>query len=188
MTGRDRASRLRSPAHAQGPSDYAEIHYAVREKYDSLVFDRRLRGPDVMKRVLGVGHPVVDTAVSEALDLDVRVAEVVGLTGPLLVVSVEDQVTGTGSPAHRLILGVRENNGERQVLRDWELLRTLNERGSRVTGGELSPVAWTAPSLSSLVDGWVREVDAAGAGRAAGMQLPVSWPEMLLLPSRIPDR
>lgn len=141
-----------------------------------------------MKRVLGVGHPVVDTAISEALDLEVRVAEVVGLTGPVLVVSVEDQVTGTGAPAHRLIVGVRENDGERQVLRDWELLGTLNERGRRVRGGEAVPTTWTMPYLASLVDDWVREVDASEVGRATGMRRPVSWPEMLLLPSRVPAR
>lgn len=124
-------------------------------------------------------------AISEALDLDVRVAEVVGLASSVLVVSVEDQVTGTGAPAHRMILAVRENDGERRVLRDWELLKALNQPGSRSRAADPAPAA-ADPALASLVDDWVDGMDALEVGRAAGMQRPASWPEMLLLPSRAP--
>ena len=170
------------------PPAWTKRDYAVREKYDSLVFDRRIRGADVMQRVLGVGHPVVDTAISEALDLDVRVAEVVGLAGPVLVVSVEDQVTGTGAPAHRLILGIRKQNGERVVLQDWELLRMLNEHGIR---GKIRDVVTSAQATKEyvpLVDEWWQRFDAQHFGRAAGMRRPVAWPEMLLLPPSTADR
>ena len=170
------------------PPAWAKRDYAVREKYDSLVFDRRIRGADVMQRVLGVGHPVVDTALAEALDLEVRIAEVTALKGPLLMISVEDQVTGTAARAHRLIFGVREQNGERDVLRDWELLSVLNERGTRARIADPASTADRVAVQASLVDEWWMSFDAALFGRAAGMQRPVAWPEMLLLPPSAGER
>ena len=169
------------------PPTWIKRDYAVREKYDSLVFDRRLRGADVMKRVLGVGHPVVDTAMSEALDLDVHVAGIVGLASLVLVVSVEDQVTGTGAQANRLIVGLRETRCEREVLPDWQLLKLLNEPGGRGLGTESAPLE--APSdLGSYLDDWMDGVDVVRLGQAAGMQRPVAWPEMLSLPGRAAGR
>ena len=170
------------------PPAWIKRHYSVRDKYDSLVFDRRMRGADVMRRVLGVGHPVVDTALSEALDLEVRIAEVATLKDPLLVISVEDQVTGTGAQAHRLIFGVREQNGAWRVLRDWELLRTVNERGSRGKVGDMANAADAIRDHAPLVDDWWKRFDALHLGRAAGMRRPVAWPEMLLLPPPAGER
>ncbi len=157
------------------------------KKYDSMVFDRRIGGAGAMKRVLGIGHPVVDFAISEALELDVRVAEVAGLSSPLLVVSFEDQVTGTNSPSHRLILGVREVEGERQVLRDWELLKTLNERRSHSKSREAGSILRAAADLTAWIKEHLRQVDAVEVGRSAGMRHPASWPEMLLLPPKPSD-
>ena len=164
------------------PKAWTQRHYAVRERYDSLVFDRRTRGPDAMARMLGVGHPVVDTALAEALDLDVRMAEVRGLGDPLLVISVEDQVTGASAQAQRLVFGVREQDGELVVRRDWELLKMLNERRARRTaGGARGPIE-AVRAYAPLVDDWLKRFDAGHFGRAAGMRRPVGWPEMLLLP------
>ena len=169
------------------PPVWVERDYAVRDKYDSLVFDRRIRGPEVMRRVLGVGHPVVDHALAEALDLEARVAEVTTLKEPLLVISVEDQVTGTGTQAHRLIYGVQKQNGERVVLRDWEMLRMLNEHGSRGKARDVVTSAEAIRRHMPLVDEWWHWFDAQRFGRAAGMQRPVAWPEMLLLPFSAAD-
>ncbi len=49
-----------------------------------------------------------------------------GLSTPLLIVTVEDEVTGTGALVHRLTFGVTEKDGKVEVLRDWELLKMLN--------------------------------------------------------------
>ena len=49
-----------------------------------------------------------------------------GLAAPLLILTVEDQITGTGALVHRLIFGVTEKEGKAEVLRDWELLQVLN--------------------------------------------------------------
>ena len=90
------------------------------------MFDCSLRGANAASRGLGIGHPLFDIALDDAHDVPVRVASVDGLSGPLLIIAVEDEVTGTGSLVHRLIFGVAEKEAKIEVLRDWELLQATN--------------------------------------------------------------
>ena len=101
------------------------------------------------------------------------------------MISVEDQVTGTGAQAHRLVFGVREEGGEWVVLRDWELLGVLSDSGSRNKVADAATAADAIAKHAPLVDDWWRRFDAVRFGRAAGMRRPVAWPEMLLLPGWI---
>ena len=164
------------------PSAWRERNYAVRDRYEALTFDRRGQGRVAMSRVLGVGHPLMDTALEEARELEVRVAEVRGLAEPLLLLTVEDELTGTGAQVRRLVAGVREERGEVVVLPDWRVLKILEGAGRSTAPPE---TAWPEPSrrrYAALVDDWWRRADAVRVGRAAGMQRPVAWPEMLLTP------
>src|SRR5205085_11095584 len=77
------------------PDEWKTRSYAVREKYEGLVFDRSLRGMNAASRVLGVGHILFEIALDEARNLPVGVTLVEGIAAPLLIVSVEDEVTGT---------------------------------------------------------------------------------------------
>ena len=108
------------------PDEWRSRSYAIRDKYRELVFDRGLRGANATSRVLGVGHALFDVALEEARNLPVNLARVEGLKAPLLVVKVEDEVTGTGTLVDSLIFGVTEKAEEVQILRDWELLTVLN--------------------------------------------------------------
>ena len=164
------------------PKAWTEQNYAVRDRYEALTFDRRGQGRAAMSRVLGVGHPLLDTALEEARDLEVRVAEVRGLAEPLLLLAVEDELTGTGARARRLVVGVRARHGEVVVVPDWRVVRILDGVGKAAAPPE---PAWPEPSrrrYAALVDEWWRQADAVRLGRAAGMQRPVAWPEMLLTP------
>ena len=91
-----------------------------------LVFDRSLRGTNAASRVLGVGHTLFDVALEEARGLPVRVACVEGIASPILIVAVEDEVTGKGSLVHQVVFGISEKEGEVSIVRDWELLKELN--------------------------------------------------------------
>ena len=94
------------------PDEWKARSYAVRDKYGGLVFDRNLRGANAASRVLGVGHILFDIALEETRSLPASVARADGLTDPLLIVTVEDEVTGTGSLVQRLVFGVKENDGK----------------------------------------------------------------------------
>jgi hypothetical protein len=68
-----------------------------------------------------------DTTLAQGkLRLGVLVAYM-RLTLPLLIASIEDEVTGNDSSVTRLVVGAREDGeGGIMVLRDWELLKELN--------------------------------------------------------------
>lgn len=159
------------------PDTWKARSYALRDKYEGLVFDRSLRGANAASRVLGIGHPLFDIALDDARDVPVRVASVDGLSGPLLIITVEDEVTGTGSLVHRLIFGVAEKEGKIEVLRDWELLQATNALTLK------SPLG-TVPAVGAeaTIERLKQAFDADLSSHASTLRRPVSWPEMLFLP------
>ncbi|CCD90935.1 Helicase/SNF2 family domain protein [Bradyrhizobium sp. ORS 375] len=161
------------------PDDWKARSYALRDKYEGLVFDRSLRGANAASRVLGIGHPLFDVALDDAHDISARVASVEGLGSPVLILAVEDEVTGRGSLVHRLIFGVTEKEGTIEVLRDWELLHLMN---ALITKGPRGAVPATY-GAEAVVERLKEAFDASLSSHAATLQRPVSWPEMILLPS-----
>ena len=159
------------------PDEWKARNWAFRDKYEGLVFDRDLRGSSAASRVLGVGHILLDTALAEARGLSATIAVVAGLDAPLLITSVEDEVTGTGGLVYRIIFGTTEKGGEAAMLRDWELLRVLN--GLSAGGAEVKP-QWEnwASEASRLKSAFDLELTT----RAAMMQRPAAWSEILLVP------
>ena len=93
-----------------------------------MVFDRDLRGKNAASRVLGVGHILFDIALDEARNLPMRFAALEGISDPILVVSVEDEVTGTGSLVGRLIFGITDVDGRPAPMRDWETPAAVERR------------------------------------------------------------
>jgi hypothetical protein len=163
------------------PDEWKTRSYALRDKYEGLVFDRSLRGTNAASRVLGVGHLLFDIALEEARNLPSSFARADGLAAPLLVVTVEDEVTGTGALVHRLIFGVTERDGEAEVLRDWELLQLLNAVALKSAGRP----AESDPSVverSSVIARLKQAFDGDLLAWAPTLRRPVSRPEILLLP------
>lgn len=154
--------------------------YVLKEKYEGLVFDRSLRGPNVASRVLGIGHPLFDIALDEASEVGLGVAAIEGLDGPLLVLAVEDELTGTGSLVQKLIFGVTERLGEMTVLRDWELLKIMNTLTAK-------PISHSKPAVENaevLITRLKNGFDINLAHYAAAFRRPVSWPELLFVDPR----
>ena len=162
----------------KAPDAWQERSYAVRSRYQGLVFDRGLRGRNAASRVLGVGHHLFDIALDESRQLPARVAALDGITAPVLIVSVEDEVTGTGSLVQRLIFGVREISGQTETLRDWELLCLLNGLNVGTAVRETLPT-----DVEVLVDSLRLAFETALSDHAPTLRRPVAWPEMLLVPT-----
>lgn len=162
----------------KAPDEWRAQSYAVREKYEGLVFDRNLRGKNAASRVLGVGHVLFDIALQESRTHLANLAYVNGLQSPLLIVSVEDEVTGTGTLVHRLVFGIRETQGKIVVLRDWELLQFINTLTPGVAP-EGAVIGQGDPK--ALVDRFKGHFDARLPDYAPTLRRPVSWSEILLM-------
>lgn len=118
----------------------------LRDRYDALTFDRFMRSDHSLVKLIGVGHPLLDRAISHSMDQQVFLSRVRGISTPLLVAQVEDEITGTGATVHRIVVGIEGVGNGTEALRDWELLLRLNsiEPSENVT---LSP---TSAELSDL--------------------------------------
>lgn len=161
------------------PDDWKARSYALRDKYEGLVFDRSLRGANAASRVLGIGHPLFDIALDDAQDIPARAVSVEGLGNPVLIIAVEDEVTGTGSLVHRLIFGVTEKDGKIEVLRDWELLQVMNALTVKNPPG----AGPATEGAEAVIERFKQAFDASLSSHAPTLRRPISWPEMLFLPS-----
>lgn len=103
----------------------------VRDVYEGLVFDRGVRGKDAVQRVVGIGHRVLEQALSQASGDSACVASLNPsvLTRPLVVVRVMDRVTAGRGQVRSVVVAAEKavDSGEWAVLRDWEVVRRLNE-------------------------------------------------------------
>ena len=163
------------PGHRRG----AHLGPAEREAGAGATGD--LRGANAASRVLGVGHTLFDIALDEARNLPARVAALDGLPAPVLVLSIEDEVTGTGSLVHRLIFGVTEVDGQPRPMRDWELLKLLN--GATLKGAGSEPGRCGTPAAqAATVDRLKNAFESGLADHAPALRRPVCWPEMLFVP------
>ena len=97
-----------------------------------MVFDRELRSKNAQRRILGVGHRVVDKALVQATSSTACVATVPEklLKEPILVFQIWDRVTTSGGHVRKAIVGISVESDKASpytVLKDWELLQKLNE-------------------------------------------------------------
>ena len=136
-------------------------------------YSRELNSP-------GVGHPLFDIALEDLQNVSARFSCVDGLSDPLLIVTVEDEVTGTGTLIHTLIFGVTEKETKIEILRDWELLQALNALTPKSSLDEKTVREDAELVLKRLKQAFDGELSA----HAPTLRRPVSWPEMLFLPSK----
>ncbi len=102
---------------------------SVRHEYRGMRFDRSDRSPDAAKRLLGVGHAVVDQALKQARNRAASVTTVPAdvMAKPLFVFEVRDRVTEHSETGRSLVAGVVIDGSVAVVIKDWEVLRMLNE-------------------------------------------------------------
>ncbi|MGA2078873.1 MAG: hypothetical protein ABSH52_35765 [Terriglobia bacterium] len=77
--------------------------------HQRMVFQRDIPGRDAARRVLGVGHKLIDQALRQAGQCSATVATlpVETLSHPLVVYRIRDKVTGEGHPIRSDTLGSR---------------------------------------------------------------------------------
>jgi ERCC4-related helicase len=159
------------------PDSWIRQDYALADRYEGLAFDRALSGPGASTRVIGVGHRLFDRSLREAEHLSATMGFCARLDWPLLLVAIEDEVTGTQAQVGRIIVGVYRDAEGLHIVRDWELLLLLNGLGAI----DADP----SPSLAEHVEQATELI--AGAAASLSAQAPFMtrarpWLEILLLP------
>lgn len=98
----------------------------VLRSYRGLTFDRNSAGRD-LSRVVGVGHKVLDAALTQARALEASVTVILSSRPrpPLLVYRVFDRLTSRPAGARDTLVGLLPG-APPTVLRDWETLREFN--------------------------------------------------------------
>jgi hypothetical protein len=106
------------------PDEWITSH-AIRRAYDNLLFDRNL--PARLGDLMGVGHPLMEKALQQASHLQGAFCVAEGLKAPLQVITVSSRVTGRGEASRRFVFGISGEPDNLVLLKDWEVLRLLNQ-------------------------------------------------------------
>jgi superfamily II DNA or RNA helicase len=99
---------------------------AVARQYSGMIFDRT--GRDLQK-ILGVGHRLVDQAISQARELTVSAAALPAaiVPFPIYVFRITDRVTSQRGAVRATAVAVEHRSDGFVLLRDWEIIRRLNQ-------------------------------------------------------------
>lgn len=151
----------------------------LRDRYDALTFDRFMRSDHSLTRLVGVGHPLLDRAISHSMDQPVFLSRARGISAPLLVAQVEDEITGTGATVHRIVVGIHGTGDKAVALRDWELLMRLNE---------LEPIENTEDSPSPAECAALDELCEKLAATVLVSDLPFRRPKLRRIIALFPER
>lgn len=151
----------------------------LRPRYDGLVFDRAAIGERPLHHLLGVGHPLLDRAVQACAGRSVFLARVRRLAAPLLIAAAEDELTGTGSTVHRIVLALEGSATDPpRALRDWQLLSRLNG----VLPAPSEPAALAPAEVAELL-----KLAASLAPAASHLDLPFRRPKVTPVLALLPE-
>jgi ERCC4-related helicase len=151
--------------------------------YERMVFQRDIPGRDAARRVLGVGHKLMNQALRQARESIATVATLPAetLSQPLVVYRIRDKITGEQHPIRSVTIGVEIDHERKQankVIKDWQLLERLNAlvgtRGFRATA---SPPARDAERVQRALDHGISLLH----DRLSELALPFRKPEIEML-------
>lgn len=117
----------------------------IRRVYEDMCFNRNYRVKDATQKILGIGHKVVDKAITQAREYSANLITIKGIENPHLIFKIIDQVTDTGGTIRAGVAAVvveTDNLENITLLKDWNLLGTLNgliQQSGIKTATESSP-------------------------------------------------
>jgi superfamily II DNA or RNA helicase len=152
----------------------------VKPRYDDVHFDRKLTSHN-KGTILGIGTRLFDTALEQACNLPDSYAASPECDNPGLVIVFRsyDRVTGNPAQPKSIILGVSHIAGNFRLLKDWQVLQSLNQLASTI-----KPTAdtETAPSIALPGDQKIlTQAEALVRASFPSLDLPFRAPELELL-------
>lgn len=135
------------------PDDWLTSH-AIKRSYDNLVFDRKAQpsAGDLM----GIGHPLMEKALNQSVRLRGAFCIVDGLKSSVAVIEVSSRVTDYAGQSRRIIAGITNHENGFVLLRDWQILRLLNQCNLKpdvqtfaADDVHTAPSAWLSAAMAS---------------------------------------
>lgn len=103
--------------------------FGMRPSYENMTFTRsQFRGAKQKVNLLGVGHRLMDTALTQAVRRNAFLASLPSnmLQDMIIVFRIQDRVTD-GPEKPPVVVGVEMTETEGKILQDWQLLKVLND-------------------------------------------------------------
>jgi ERCC4-related helicase len=96
--------------------------FGIKKKYTNMTFERT--STDKSLEVLGVGHVILNNAIAQAEKFNASTAVARGITAPLLIYTLRDQITGDSNLQSFTVAGVRFGEDIKVLVND-ELIHQL---------------------------------------------------------------
>lgn len=150
---------------------------AIRKQYAGLTFDRQ---SDPKSDLLGVGHPLLEQALSQAKKLAGTTCVLVGLDAPLLVFEITSKITSQEATDRPIITAIKGSESAFEMLNDLEILKMLNSKVFAQSSGSLdssvhhSQLKWHDAASKKFKSS--QEADATKAGTFSSRELAMFWP------------
>jgi len=101
---------------------------AIQKEYEQVHFNRAQRAHDAGHHLLGVGHKLFNAALSQSIGFSDCVTVLPNLKQALFVFIIADRVTGINSNIRQAVAAVSiDLSKEAAILKDWELIKILNQ-------------------------------------------------------------
>jgi superfamily II DNA or RNA helicase len=175
------------------PDDWARLR-GIEAEYEGMIFDREDRSKDAARRLLGVGHRLVDHVLHVAAGSEACAASLPAgcVPRPLFVFRVRDRLTAQSGNIRSLIVaaeysaGPHDHNAATQgfrAIKDWELIEQLNSINPlRPKLNEASPRPADAAEIASAAAGAEAFIVSHINSTDTGFRVPVAellailWP------------
>lgn len=144
-------------------------HPAIKRDYSGMTFDRMIK-PGQQTDLVGVGHPLVTRAISDAESFTGTFTIVNKLDYPVLILKITDRVTDGSSHVQEVLVGMADIAGQNRFLKDWELLQLFNEI-------DTSDVVNSQPEFSSVLC-WIEKAKDDIHQHIAKLDLPFAVPDV----------
>lgn len=155
---------------------------AVRPDYRGMSFERMGGSSVDARRLLGVGHAVVDQAIDQARKRSSSLASLPDeiMDEPLITFLIQDRLTEGMAGPRCMIAGIQLKAGESEplLLKDWEILQILNQLPWRRT---VMNKQSTVPQQHKEIETHLAAAQAFLSGKLDDLEHGFHYPEISLL-------
>jgi ERCC4-related helicase len=106
------------------PDQWRKKSPTIKRRYEKMLFSRE-NYPDT--DILGIGHPMLEQALTQAMNFSARVTILPALDASFYIFSIIDRVTNREGQINSILVGAHTERDGYNLLKDAEILNLLNK-------------------------------------------------------------